>query len=124
MYPPNLLAARIGSSRFNRAPVLILEKEVRFQVSSARSALKDLGVISTAVRQTPLTAIESPLFSSFVRCEAETVSRRWPFSRATRLTLPTSSMIPVNMGVSSHHNPVGRQVARGHSRTQRSAVEG
>src|ERR1700730_4911656 len=97
MWPPKRPSARMGSSRFTRAPRLIREKEVRFQVSAARSAAKDLGVISTAVRQTPLTAMLSPFLSSLVRREAETVRRRLPFLSEMRATRPTSSMMPVNM---------------------------
>ena len=46
------------------------EKEVRFQVSSARSAAKELGVISTAVRQTPLTAMLSPCLEFLVQLDS------------------------------------------------------
>src|SRR5207245_3601444 len=94
---PNRPSARMGSSRLTSAPGLMRENEVRFQVSSARSAPNDLGVISTAVRQTPLTATLSPVFSSLVRLEAETVRRRLLCSLLMLRTRPTSAMMPVNM---------------------------
>ncbi len=40
------------------------ENEVRAQVSGAKSALNEPGLMSSAVRQTPLTATLSPVFSS------------------------------------------------------------
>ena len=60
------------------------EKDVRFQVSAARSAAKDCGVISTAVRQTPLTAMLSPFVSSFSSCSQRHVRRPLPFFCAMR----------------------------------------
>src|SRR5580704_19795243 len=104
MCPPKRPLARIGSSRLTSAPVLIREKEVRCQVSSARSAPKDLDVISTAVRQTPLTAMLSPFFNSLTRLEEETVSRRFLFWWPISVTRPTSSMMPVNMESPSFHH--------------------
>src|SRR5580700_9849720 len=97
MCPPKRPLARIGSSRLTIAPGLKRENEVRFHVSSARSAPNESDVISTAVRQTPLTATLSPFFNSLTRCEAATVSRRFPFSLLILVTRPTSSMMPVNM---------------------------
>src|SRR6185369_6808722 len=97
MCPPKRPSARMGSSRFTSAFFLMREKEVRFQVSAARSAAKDLGVISIAVRQTPLTAMLSPVLSSWCRRAAATVSRRLPFLCAMSVTRPTSSMMPVNI---------------------------
>src|SRR5262249_28282539 len=82
------------------APSLIREKDVRFHVSSARSQRKEFDVSSTAVRQTPLTAMLLPCLSSFTNCEDDTVMRRVPCSSTRRLTLPTSSMMPVNIGPS------------------------
>ena len=40
------------------------DSEVRAQVSAARSAQNESGVMSSAVRQTPLTATLLPSFSS------------------------------------------------------------
>src|SRR6267378_486041 len=102
MCPPKRPSARRGSSRFTRAPSCMRENDVRFQVSSARSNVTEFAVISTAVRQTPLTAIESPFFSSFARCEAETVRRRVPRCSRIRVTLATSSTMPVNIMASRY----------------------
>jgi len=60
-------SARIGSSRLTRAPSCMRENDVRFQVSSAKSKVTEPGVMSTAVKQTPLTAMESPFLSSLAR---------------------------------------------------------
>ena len=46
------------------------ENDVRTQVSGARSAQKESGLISSAVRQTPLTATLWPVPSSFGVCFA------------------------------------------------------
>ena len=54
-----------GNSRFTCAPSVIRENEVRVHVSLARSAQKVSGVISRAVRHTPLTAMLLPCLSSF-----------------------------------------------------------
>src|SRR5579863_1568239 len=80
------------------------ENDVRFQVSFARSAAKDLGVISTAVRHTPLTAMLSPFLSSLTSSDAKTVRRRLPFSFEIPVTRPTSSMIPVNISQPQFHH--------------------
>src|SRR5579872_1606855 len=97
MWPPKRPLARMGSSRLTSAPGLMRENEVRFHVSSARSAPKESGVIPIAVRHTPLTAMLSPFFSSLTSCEAATVSRRFSFSFVILVTRPTSSMMPVNI---------------------------
>src|SRR5208283_3560196 len=55
MWPPKRPSAFMGSSRFTIAPSCIREKDVRTQVSGARSAPNEPDLISSAVRQTPLT---------------------------------------------------------------------
>src|SRR5205809_2170777 len=114
MCPSKRPLARMGSSRFTRAPSLIRENDVRFQVSWARSAPKDLGATSTAVRQTPLTAMLLPLFSSFASFVLETEMRRLPLFVAMRVMRPTSSIMPVNIEASLRQNYHNGSVRHGH----------
>src|SRR5271163_1435909 len=99
MCPPKRPSAFIGSSRLTRACRCIRENEVRAQVSGARSAQNDFGFMSSAVRQTPLTATLSPVFNSPGVFRASTLSRRFSPRCSMLITLPTSSMIPVNINV-------------------------
>src|SRR5438874_13094108 len=88
----------MGSSRLTGAFGFRREKEVRSQVSWARSLVNDNFEISTAVRQTPLTEILSPCFNSLTSLDDATVKRRcWPLA-SIEATRPSSSMIPVNIG--------------------------
>src|SRR5215469_13069503 len=83
------------------------EKEVRTQVSGARSAQNDPGLMSSAVKQTPLTATLLPVPSSFGVFSAVTVIRRFSPRCSILVTCPTSSTMPVNMSISSqtlHHS--------------------
>ena len=64
-----------GSSRSTCAPCVMRESEVRAQVSAARSAQKDSGLMSSAVRHTPLTATLLPSFNSFAELGAWIVMR-------------------------------------------------
>src|SRR5512135_3407158 len=97
MCPPIRPSARIGNSRLTWAPSRMRENEVRTQVSSARSAPKESPCRSTAVRHTPLTATLSPFLSSLATLSASMVSRRLPPVSLMLVTLPTSSMSPVNI---------------------------
>src|ERR1022692_4406102 len=84
------------------------EYDVRTQVSGARSAQNDPGLISSAVKQTPLTATLLPGFSSYGVLTAVMVSRRFSPRCSMRVTRPTSSTILVNMRtsiVTKHHKP-------------------
>src|SRR5215469_3975551 len=96
-WPSNRPLARMGSSRFTSAPGLRRENEVLAQVSWARSAVKESPVRSTAVRQTPLTAMLSPGLSWGSSFEQETINRRVSPVAVLAATRPTSSMIPVNI---------------------------
>src|ERR1017187_2127177 len=86
------------------------ENDVRIQVSGARSAQNDFFLISSAVRQTPLTETLCPVFSSFGVWDASMVMRRFSPRCSIFTTLPTSSTIPVNMRAvppklsSQHHD--------------------
>jgi hypothetical protein len=55
--------------------------------------------MSSAVRQTPLTEIESPCFVSSVTVRASITMRAFSPFGSTLLTLPSSSMIPVNITI-------------------------
>src|SRR4051812_36373441 len=96
MWPPRRSAGRSGSSRLtvlsgSRAP-----SEERRSVSCITSAPKSSAPhIPTAVRQTPLTAIESPSLSSPASGE-ETLSRTPSRVSSTRCTVPRSWTRPVN----------------------------
>src|SRR6187200_2736404 len=59
-WPPSRSPARSGSSRFTSSPIASGASEVRRRVSGITSAANEPLSRSTAVRQTPLTAIESP----------------------------------------------------------------
>ena len=69
----------------------------RSNVSRDTSAANEAPVISKAVRHTPLTEIESPDFVPSVTTVAETTKRALPPSNSIELTLPFSSIIPVNI---------------------------
>src|SRR5208282_905931 len=97
MWPSKRPSAFIGNSRLTSAPSRIRENEVRTQVSGARSAQNDFGLMSSAVRQTPLTATLLPVPSSFGVFVASTVMRRFSPRCSIFTTLPTSSIIPVNI---------------------------
>ena len=64
-----------GSSRLTSAPSVMRENEVRVQVSFARSAQNVSGLMSSAVRHTPLTAMLLPCLSSFAELGALMVMR-------------------------------------------------
>src|SRR5579872_4705366 len=82
------------------------ENEVRTQVSGARSAQNDPGLISSAVKHTPLTETLCPVPSSLGACSAAIVMRRFSPRCSMRVIFPTSSTMPVNINASEaqHHN--------------------
>ena len=84
---------------------------MRFQVSAARSAAKDWDVISTAVRQTPLTAMLSPGLEFLVQLGRSDREAAIAIFLAMPATRPTSSMMPVNMDCIVA--PASRRLARG-----------
>ena len=98
MWPSKRPLAFIGSSRFTSAPSWIRENDVRTHVSGARSAQNDFGLMASAVRQTPLTAMLWPVPNSFGAFAASMVMRRFSPCCSIFTTLPTSSIIPVNIG--------------------------
>ena len=84
MCPPRRSPARSGSSTFTSSPSPSGASEVRRSVSAITSAANDPPFGSTAVRQTPFTAIESPGASSV----ASGVSTSRRPSRESREPLP------------------------------------
>src|SRR3954467_6198530 len=96
MCPPSRSAGRSGSSRLTVLSGSSAPSDERRSVSCITSAPKSSPPhIPTAVRQTPLTAIESPSLSS--RASGDLTLRRTP-SRvwSTRCTVPRSWTSPVN----------------------------
>src|SRR4051794_15755822 len=96
MWPPRRSAGRSGSSRLTVLSGSSAPSEERRSVSCITSAPKSSPPHRpTAVRQTPLTAIESPSLSSPASGEltlSRTPSRVW----STRWTVPRSWTSPVN----------------------------
>src|SRR5918994_2558581 len=95
MCPPSRSPARSGSSRLTASPVASGPSELRRSVSSITSAEKPSRLGSTAVRQTPLTATESP-GSSSPASSLRTRRRTPPPSRSSDSTVPVPATSPVN----------------------------
>src|SRR6266542_4209554 len=89
--PPSRVTGVTERSRFTGMPGPKLPSVDRSKVSRDTSAANELLFTSSAVRQTPLTAIESPSWMSSVTTRA--LSPRC----LMLLTRPSSSMIPVNI---------------------------
>src|SRR5919198_3609234 len=95
MCPPRRSSALTGSSRLTCAPAATSASEERRSVSFITSAPKRSPSTPTAVRQTPLTATESPSESS--PASGERIARRTPSVVAlTSATVPRSATRPVN----------------------------
>src|SRR5919202_2516465 len=95
-WPPRRSSTRSGSSRFTRAPGRTSRSDERRSVSCITSAPKPPPPGPTAVRQTPLTATESPSRSSSAN-DVETRSRTPSSVASTATTVPRSATSPVNM---------------------------
>src|ERR1051326_964224 len=83
------------------------ENEVRTQVSGARSAQNAPGLISSAVKHTPLTDTLCPVPSSLGACSAAMVMRRFSPRCSMRVIFPTSTTMPVNINapeMMEYHN--------------------
>src|SRR6266498_1945129 len=91
-WPPRRSPARSGSSRLTSSPSASGSSDVLRSVSGITSAANDPLLRSTAVRQTPLTAIESPGASS----AASAVSTSSLPALSARTT-PLSATSPVNI---------------------------
>src|SRR3954452_16006554 len=96
MWPPRRSPIRIASSRLTCEPCSSSPSALRRSVSSITSAPKRGPHRPTAVRQTPLTAIESPSPSSLASLDSN-VSRAPSSERSTVATTPRSATSPVNI---------------------------
>ena len=98
MCPPRRLTGVNAFSRFTRLPLPRLCSVVSCMVSLETSASNIWWVRRVTVRQTPLTAMLSPsttsLKSSALLC---TLRRHSPPRNCRESTVPSASMMPVNM---------------------------
>src|ERR1043166_9364822 len=113
MWPLSRLAGESGGPRLTREPARSAPRFVRRSVSGSTSAEKPSARGSSAVRHTPLTAMLAPslISSSTV---AQRIARRAPVGRVSiAATVPSSSIIPVNIQVALHGEFVGRNRVHG-----------
>src|SRR5579872_5537789 len=103
MWPLSLPVGESGRSRFTRDPARKSPRLLRRSVSGARSALNPPGRKFTAVKHTPFTAMLAPSVMSCITVEQRTASRGPAVS-----TVPSSSIIPVNIQVAFHGEFVRR----------------
>src|ERR1035438_3421013 len=103
MWPSIRPLGESGRSRLTREPGRRSPRLLRFSVSGARSAENESERSSAMVRQTPLTAMLAPTAAS-PRTVAQRMERREPAAA----TVPSSSIIPVNIKVSFDGEFVGR----------------
>src|SRR5580692_8729459 len=100
-WPPRGEPAGVGSSRLTMASGRRRERVVRAMVSAARSAEKRggkaLGSMLRAVRQTPLTAMLSPVLRREVSVGEAMVILVAPAEGVTARRVPVVSMRPVNI---------------------------
>src|SRR5882757_2515746 len=95
----------MARSRFTRVPWVTPCRLDRRSVSGIISTLKFAPLMSTAVRHTPLTAIESPCWASEAAFGPLITNRTTSACSRTSRTSPTSSTIPVNIAL-AHPSPV------------------
>src|SRR6476659_3111575 len=103
MWPFRRPPGERGRSRLTREPGRRSPRLLRFRVSGARSAENESGRSSAAVRHTPLTAMLAPIAAS-PRTVEQWMERRVP----AVITVPSSSIIPVNIQVSFDRELVRR----------------
>src|ERR1035437_2909898 len=103
MWPFSRPLGESGRSRLTREPGRRSPRLLRFSVSGARSAENPSGRSAAAVRQTPLTAMLAPTAAS-----PRTVEQRTERRDPALTTVPSSSIIPVNIKVSFDGEFVGR----------------
>src|SRR5579859_1913828 len=118
MWPLSRPEGESGRSRFTLDPAWRSPRLLRRRVSGARSAEKEAASRSTAVRQTPLTAMLDPWRESSRTVEHWILRRAPSPRRSTAATVPNSSMIPVNIGLHGElvrSNVVQSQVAHADS---------
>src|SRR5215207_9944653 len=95
MWPPSRSVARSASSRLTPEPRAASASDERRSVSCITSALNWPSAIAVAVRQTPLTATESPSAIS-PASRVRTPSVTPPSVASMTTTLPRSCTSPVN----------------------------
>src|SRR5579883_2333748 len=110
MWPLSRPLGESGRSRFTRDPGRSAPRFVRFSVSGATSAAKESGRKSTAVKHTPFTAMLAPSGEPSSTVEQRTRSRG-----AAASTVPSSSIIPVNIDVSFDRELVRRNRMHRHT---------
>src|SRR3954468_3035312 len=110
MCPPSRSAARSGRSTLTRESGCTRPSDERRRVSCMTSAPNSSPPhIPTAVRQTPLTATESPSLSS--RASGERTDRRTPsLVWSTRWTVPRSWTNPVKMALPLSQSRADQQI--------------
>ena len=99
IWPPNRPLAAIALSKFTLLPVFRLFKDERLKVSCITSALKNWLSISVTVKQIPFTAMLSPIFVSSKTFVAPIVNIAELADFFMLLTVPISSIIPVNISL-------------------------
>ena len=104
MWPPSRSAARSASSRLTRSPARSGPSEVSASVWFITSASKPSRVAAVAVRQTPLTATESPSAISPAERGRDPQPRALG-AGSTASTVPTSAISPVNTSPLPHPGP-------------------
>src|SRR5260370_11637343 len=103
MWPLRRPPAESGRYRLTREPGRRSPRLLRLRVAGARPAENESGRSSAAVRQTPLTAMLAPTEAS-----SRTVEQRTERRVSAVITVPSSSIIPVNIKVSFNSEFVGR----------------
>src|SRR6266446_429106 len=106
IWPPSRVTGVTERSRFTGEPECNLPSVERKSVSLETSAANESGCTSSAVRHTPLTAIESPSRAPSVTVRASMTMRASSPRFSTSRTRPSSSMIPVNMFLSVPLTPI------------------
>lgn len=96
MCPPRRAPTAVGRSRLTREPVVRTPRLERFRVSAITSAVNSSPSWSTTVRQTPLTAMESPCRAPSVTTGPRRRKRQASSRVSTAVISPSSSTIPVN----------------------------
>lgn len=96
MWPPRRAPTAVGRSRLTREPTARTPRLERFRVSAITSAVNSSPSWSTTVRQTPLTAMESPCCAPWVTTGPRRRKRQASSRVSTAVISPSSSTIPVN----------------------------
>ena len=99
MCPPNLPSAAMARSRFTFEPVFSCPRLLRRRVSGMTSAVKWSSPMRTTVRQTPFTAMLSPMAVPSSTLDAVSSSSHRFGAWFSRRTVPISSTIPVNISM-------------------------